>query len=127
MKSLVKTQSEGEPVSSTIRRVSARRRSRVVWVIARVLARRGKEKELKSLLRRMVAPTHSERGCLIYDLYEAENPGTFFFYELWASRKDLIRHAASSHFTRLLKTLPQFAAGTIEVTLLNKINVTHQP
>lgn len=70
----------------------------------------------------MVAPTHAERGCLIYDLYESEKSGSFFFYELWASRKDLIRHAASSHFQRLIHALPEFAAGSIDVTLLNKLN-----
>jgi quinol monooxygenase YgiN len=73
----------------------------------------------------MVAPTHAERGCLIYDLYESEKPGKFFFYELWASRRDLLRHATSPHFQRLLQALPEFAVGSIEVTLLNKINLTH--
>ena len=99
------------------------RKSRVVWVIARAVAQRGKEKQLRSLLRHMVAPIHEERGCLIYDLYESEKPGTFFFYELWASNLDLQRHASSSHFQRLLRALPAVAAGSIEVTLLNKLNL----
>jgi quinol monooxygenase YgiN len=71
----------------------------------------------------MVTPTHAERGCLIYDLYESEQPGNFYFYELWASRRDLLRHAASKHFQGLLKSLPGVTAGTIEVTLLNKLNL----
>jgi quinol monooxygenase YgiN len=71
----------------------------------------------------MVAPTHAERGCLIYDLYESEWPGNFYFYELWASRRDLQRHASSSHFQRLLQALPEVATGSIEVTLLNKLNL----
>ncbi len=125
MQTLAKTKRDAEALANNPRKKSSRRRSRVVWVIARAVARRGKEKELRSLLRRMVAPTHGEPGCLIYDLYESEKPGTFFFYELWASRKDLVRHAASPHFERLLKALPQFGAGSIEVTLLNKINLNN--
>jgi quinol monooxygenase YgiN len=102
---------------------SSPRKSRVVWVIAGAVARRTKEKQLRSLLRRMVAPTHAEHGCLIYDLYESEKPGTFYFYELWASRQDLQRHATSSHFQRLLQALPEFTVGSIEVSLLNKLNL----
>jgi len=124
MQTLAKTEQGAKALVNNPRKKS-NRRSRVVWVIARAVARRGKEKELRSLLRRMVAPTHAEPGCLIYDLYESESPGTFFFYELWASRRDLVRHAASSHFERLLKALPQFTAGSIEVTLLNKINLNN--
>ena len=104
---------------------SSSRKSRVIWVIARVVAQRGKEKQLRSLLRRMVAPTHAESGCLIYDLYESEWPGKFYFYELWNSRRDLHRHAASNHFQSLLEALPEVAAGSMEVTLLNKLNLTN--
>jgi len=96
-----------------------------IWVVAHVVARRGKEKQLRSLLRRMVAPTHAEKGCLIYDLYEAEKHGNFYFYELWATRKDLARHAISPHFRRLQQGLPALASGSIEVNLLHKLHVNH--
>jgi len=101
------------------------RKSRGVWVIAHVVARPGKEKQLRALLRRMVAPTHAEPGCLIYDLYESEKPGSFYIYELWATRRDLRRHASSSHFRLLQQELPEFADGSIEVNLLNKLRLTH--
>jgi len=124
MHQTAKTQPGRAQFTSSPRRAQVPRKSRVVWVIAHAVARRGKEKQLRSLLRRMVTPTHAERGCLIYDLYESKKPGDFYFYELWASRHDLLRHAASSHFQRLLQALPEFAAGSIEVTLLNKLNPT---
>ena len=98
-----------------------------VWVIARAVARPGKAKQLRSLLRGMIAPTHAERGCLIYDLYEAEKPGTFHFYELWATRRDLHRHAASSHFRFLRQALPKLAKGRLEVSLLKKVPPAHNP
>ena len=103
------------------------RKATGVWVIARTVARRGKTRQLRSLLRGMIAPTHAERGCLIYDLYEAEKPGDFYFYELWATRRDLNRHAASSHFRFLRQALPKFAAGRLEVSLLKKIPPPHKP
>jgi quinol monooxygenase YgiN len=98
-----------------------------IWVIARAAARGGKAKQLRSLLRGMIAPTHAERGCLIYDLYEANKPGSFYFYELWATRRDLNRHAASPHFRFLQKALPPLAKGPLEVSLLKKLPPLHKP
>jgi quinol monooxygenase YgiN len=84
------------------------RKAAGVWVIARAAARRGKATELRALLRGMIAPTHAERGCLIYDLYEAETPGSFYFYELWATRRDLNRHAVSAHFAFCKRPFPHW-------------------
>jgi quinol monooxygenase YgiN len=76
----------------------------------------------------MVAPTFSERGCLIYDVYEESGkPGNFYVYQLWASRKDLKRHSASPHFQRLGQALEELAAGSIEVKLLKKLPFTQKP
>ena len=99
------------------------RKATGVWVIARAAARRGKVKQLRTLLRDMITPTHAERGCLIYDLYEADKRGNFYFYELWATRRDLNRHAASSHFRFLQKALPKLAVGPLEVSLLKKVPI----
>ena len=103
------------------------RKAAGIWVIARAVARRGKAKQLRFLLRGMIAPTHTERGCLVYDLYEAEKPGSFYFYELWATRRDLNRHAASSHFRFLQKAFPKLAVGRLEIALLKKVPPTHNP
>jgi quinol monooxygenase YgiN len=103
------------------------RKATGVWVIARAVARRGKVRQLRLLLRGMIAPTHAERGCLIYDLYEADKPGSFYFYELWATRRDLNRHAMSSHFRFLQKALPPLAKGPLQVSLLKKVHPTHKP
>jgi quinol monooxygenase YgiN len=53
-----------------------------VRVIARAVARKGKEDQLKSLLKGMLAPTHAEAGCRLYELYESGEWGRFYFYEL---------------------------------------------
>ena len=41
-----------------------------VRVIARAVARKGKEEQVKALLQGMLAPTHAESGCKLYELYE---------------------------------------------------------
>jgi len=64
-----------------------------VNVIARLVARRGKEDELRELLRGMLAPTRAESGCKLYELYESDSRGRFYFYERWESQAALDRHA----------------------------------
>ena len=66
-----------------------------VRVIARAVARKGKEDQLKALLQGMLAPTHAEPGCKLYELYESDDWGRFYFYELWESPAALAGHAAS--------------------------------
>jgi quinol monooxygenase YgiN len=57
-----------------------------VCVIARFVARTGTEDQLKALLEGMLAPTHAEPGCKLYDLYESDTKGRFFFSERWKAR-----------------------------------------
>jgi quinol monooxygenase YgiN len=57
-----------------------------VRVIARFAAGKGKEDELRALLQSMLAPTHAESGCKLYELYESDASGRFYFYETWESQ-----------------------------------------
>ncbi len=41
-----------------------------VQVIARSVARKGKEDQLRALLQGMLTPTRAEPGCKLYELYE---------------------------------------------------------
>jgi hypothetical protein len=50
-----------------------------VYVIARAVARSGKENQLRELLRGMLAPTRAESGCRLYELYESDSPRRFIF------------------------------------------------
>ena len=52
-----------------------------VRVIARSVARRGRESQLRELLRGMLAPTRAELGCKLYELYESNSKGRFYIYE----------------------------------------------
>jgi hypothetical protein len=50
-----------------------------VYVIARSVARKGKEDQLRELLRGMLAPTRAESGCKLYELYESDRRGASIF------------------------------------------------
>lgn len=72
-----------------------------VQVIARAVAPEGKEDELRALLQSMLAPTHLEPGCELYELYESDAEGRFYFYEIWESQAALDEHAATPHYRHL--------------------------
>lgn len=72
-----------------------------IFVIARAKAVVGKEKEAEAVLKAMVAPTLAELGCEIYDLYSAEEPGLFYFFERWESREALQAHTQTPHYLKL--------------------------
>jgi quinol monooxygenase YgiN len=94
-----------------------------VRVIAKFVARKGKEKQLRELLRGMLAPTHAESGCKTYDLYESDTKGRFYFYEMWESQTALDRHAASPHFKRLEQNGAELLQEPFEVNILEAIQV----
>jgi quinol monooxygenase YgiN len=58
----------------------------------------GHEEELAEQLLALVAPTHAEPGCLIYQLHrDPENPGKFMFYERFINQEALDSHSQSPH------------------------------
>jgi quinol monooxygenase YgiN len=92
-----------------------------VRVIARSLARRGRENELRELLRGMLAPTRAESGCKLYELYESDSKGRFYFYEIWESQSALDQHAASPHFKYLEQTVGELVQEPFEINILERI------
>lgn len=92
-----------------------------VHVIARFVARKGREDQLRALLRSMLAPTHAETGCKLYQLYESDATGRFYFYETWESPSALDQHAATPHFKRLEQTARELVIEPFEVNILKTI------
>jgi quinol monooxygenase YgiN len=75
----------------------------LLTVVAELLAKPGKEDELRRELLAVVEPTRKEEGCVEYYIHVAtDEPGRFIFYENWASREALDRHMATPHLARLL-------------------------
>ena len=92
-----------------------------VRVIARAVARKGRESQLRELLRGMLAPTRAEAGCKLYELYESDSNGRFYFYETWESQAALDQHVATPHFRHLQQTLGELIQEPFEVNILERI------
>ncbi len=92
-----------------------------IRVIARFVARRGVEGQLRDLLRGMLTPTRAEPGCRLYELYESNARGRFYLYESWESQSALDRHKATPHFKRLEQAVGELLTEPFEVNLLLRI------
>jgi len=92
-----------------------------VRVIARSVARRGKEDQLRALLQGMLIPTRAEPGCKSYELYESDSTGRFYFDETWESQAALDEHAATPHFKHLEQSMGQLLEEPFEVNILKRI------
>ncbi len=67
-------------------------------VIAKLVAKPGREEDLATALAALVAPTRAEAGCINYDLHRShEQPGTFMFTEAWATKDAWEQHRNSPH------------------------------
>ena len=92
-----------------------------VRVIARAVAREGKREKLREALAGMLTPTRAEPGCIVYDLYESNQPGRFYFYERWESQAALNAHAASAHFQKLQGEIEGLYEGSMEINILDEV------
>src|SRR5438093_2812648 len=92
-----------------------------VRVIARSVARKGKEDQLRALLKGMLVPTRAEQGCKSYELYESDSTGRFDFDETWESQAALDKHIATPQFRRLEQTIGELLEGPFEVNILKRI------
>lgn len=82
-----------------------------VHVVARFLAKAGKEAELTTVLNALIAPTRRELGCYQHDLLiGVAEPRDFCVVERWGSDKSLDEHLATPH----LKTALTQVEGLVE-------------
>lgn len=98
-----------------------------VRAIARSVARKGKEDQLRALLRGMLIPTRAESGCKSYELYESDSTGRFYFYETWESQAALDEHVATPHFKHLEQTIDELLNEPFEVNILNRVSSDAAP
>jgi quinol monooxygenase YgiN len=97
-------------------------RDDMLTVVAEMTSKPGREAELTTELLAMVEATRQEEGCVQYDLHvSTANPGSFVFYENWASQADLDRHAESSHIQVFLLKAPALLAEPVRVLTYTRI------
>ncbi len=88
----------------------------MLTVIATIRAKPGTELRAKEILTSLVKPTRQEAGCINYDLHvRADQPGTFVFYENWASEAALDAHLKTPHVQKALSTMGPFLAGEPDI------------
>jgi quinol monooxygenase YgiN len=92
-----------------------------IRVIARFVARKGNEDQLRTLLQSMLTPTRGEPGCQLYELYESDSKGRFYLYENWESQSALDRHIATPHFRHLQQAVGEVLTEPFEVNILRAI------
>jgi quinol monooxygenase YgiN len=94
-----------------------------ITVVANIKAKLGKEKEVRSILMGLLAPTRSESGCINYDLHQSmEDPCSFVFYENWTSQSALDEHLQSSHIAKAMSEATPILAEPVEISLWNPIH-----
>ncbi|HYP08903.1 MAG TPA: putative quinol monooxygenase [Bryobacteraceae bacterium] len=72
----------------------------LLTVVAEIIAKPGKEEEVRRHLLHMVEETRKEEGCVQYDLHVVNGAaGHFVFYETWTSETMLDKHGASAHIS----------------------------
>ena len=90
-------------------------------MIARSVARKGKENQLRALLQDMLVPTRAEQGCESYELYESDSKGRFYFDETWESKAALDKHKATPHFKHLEQAIAELLEEPFEVNILKRV------
>lgn len=72
--------------------------------------------QVEEALRRMIALTRAEPGCLRYELFGAEDhPGAFYLLETYSDDAALASHHASAHFAALVVNLAGKLAQDIRI------------
>jgi len=87
-------------------------------IVAHITAHPDQIDLVKTELRRLIAPTRAEAGCVQYDLHQDdERPEHFMFFELWESRSLWQRHMNSPH----LEAMQAATDGAIESLVIHEM------
>ena len=92
-----------------------------IQLVVSMVAKPGKEEELREVLRRLLEPTRKEPGCRRYEMYASEQKGKFFALEIWDSRQALDEHMQTPHFKAAEPRFSEFVQGTIDINILDEI------
>lgn len=88
----------------------------IVYTVAKLQARAGKEAELRKLLEQGVEPTRKEKGCLRYSLMQdRQNPAVLTLLEEWETETDLNTHLALPQLQKVFALLPDLLAAPPDI------------
>ena len=87
-------------------------------IVASIKAKSDQVDLVKAELKKLIAVTLAEDGCINYDLHQDnENPAYFLFYENWESRELWQKHMNSQH----LKDYVVATEGAVEEFTVNEM------
>jgi len=87
-------------------------------VVARIKAKPGQEARVREELRKLLAPTRAEQGCLNFDMHvSTENPGEFLFYENWTTEELWRAHINAPHIQSWLKLSEALCSEPVAISL----------
>ena len=94
----------------------------VINVIVTLQVRSGMEARAEGLLRELeTETTENDPGCLRYQWYRAEQPGTYYLLERWIDQAAIDAHFKAGHMARLLPQIAECAVGKFAAIRLTRL------
>jgi quinol monooxygenase YgiN len=94
----------------------------IVYVVAKLEARAGKEEALRKLIEQGVESTRKEKGCIRYLLMQdRQKPTVLTLLEEWESEADLNTHLALPHLQQVFTQLPELLAAPPDIVRYRKL------
>lgn len=94
----------------------------VIYVVAKLQARAGKEESLRKLIEPIIEPTKKEKGCLRYSvMLDRQNPAVLTLLEEWETEAELTTHLALPHLQKLFAQLPELLAAPPDIARYKQI------
>lgn len=95
-----------------------------IYLIARVQAQAEHRGAVEAELRRMVAASRAEPGCLRYDLFVDQDGGAgFSLVEAYADQAAVEAHRASAHYQAFRGRIGDWLAAPTAVQVLTALDV----
>ncbi|WP_338779446.1 putative quinol monooxygenase [Metabacillus sp. FJAT-52054] len=92
-----------------------------ITINAIMKAKSGKEEQLFGEMKKALAPSRAEEGCISYDLHRSkEDPGVFVFYENWKDQAAVDAHMQSAHYQAYREAIADLIE-TRDVHFLEKV------
>jgi quinol monooxygenase YgiN len=90
--------------------------SDLVYVVARLQARAGKEEALLKVIQPLIEPTKREKGCRRYSLMQdRQNPAVLTILEEWETEADLNTHLALPQLQKVFALLGDLLAAPPDI------------
>ncbi len=94
----------------------------LVYVVAKLQAKPGKEEALRKVIEPLVEPTKKEQGCRRYSMMlDRQNPAVLVILEEWDTEADLNTHLALPHLRTVFAQLPDLLGAPPDIIRLKHV------